>query len=233
MASPCRRRISTPSNSASPSRTRSPAANARSPSMASVSRPSPPSTRTRSYRRTANVSASIVTDAARDRDRVVVGAGLDEQRPLHHAHRQRALDELALAGAGLGALQVAADPLRERARERGVGLVGDQQQVVVLGHGAAEQPLPRFCVLEQPVAQVLRGDARDLEPDRVAAARARTSARTAGRSARGSCPRSCAARHRRAGRRRTRASARTWSSRPRRTRRRAAPSRARARRPRR
>ena len=61
MASPSRRRISTPSNSASPSRARSPAAYTWPASVASVSSPSPPSTRTRSYPLTLNVAPLSVT----------------------------------------------------------------------------------------------------------------------------------------------------------------------------
>ena len=88
-----------------------------------------------------------------ERDRVVVGAAGDDQRAALDAHRQRALDELALAVLQPRALDVAADLLGERPREVGVVERGDEQQVLVLRDRAAEQPLARLGVVEQPVAQ--------------------------------------------------------------------------------
>ncbi len=102
-----------------------------------------------------------------DLDAVVAGAALDQQRAVLDPHRRGPLDELALAVARAGALQVAADPLREIAGEPGVLERGDEQQAAVERHGAAEQPLLRVGVGEQAVAQRLRGDAGDLEQDRV------------------------------------------------------------------
>ena len=89
-------------------------------STASVSSPSPPSTRTRSKRRASNVCVAERHAAGRrERDRVVAGGAVDDQRPLDHPHRQRAFDELAVAVAGPRALEVAADlAARTRARAR-------------------------------------------------------------------------------------------------------------------
>ena len=106
-------------------------------------------------------------EAVAQRHRLVVRAAGHDQRPLLDADRRRPVDELALAVARLGAPQVAADPLGERAGELRVGELGDQQQTPAERHGSAEQLLARRLVGEQPVAQRLRGHAGDLELDRV------------------------------------------------------------------
>ena len=108
----------------------------------------------------------------------------DDQRAAIEPHRQRALDELALAVLDPRALDVAADLLGERPREVGVVERGDEQQVLVLRDRAAEQPLARLGVGEQPVAQRVGAHARHVEQHAVDVARAargagRTSARTA------------------------------------------------------
>ena len=99
--------------------------------------------------------------------RLVVRAAGHDQRPPLDADRRRPFDELALAVVRLGAPQVAADPLGERAGELRVGELGDQQQAPAQRHGPAEQLIARRLVGEQPVAQRLRGHAGDLELDRV------------------------------------------------------------------
>ena len=133
-----------------------------------------------------------------------------------HAHRQRALDELAVAAARLARACRSPPICFANARASvGVGLVGDQQQVVVLGDRAAEQPLARLGVVEQPVAQVLRGR-RSGTSSRIASPPDRGLERQHGLLGEARADR---VRDRvqlvvvERGRRRTRASARTWSSR--------------------
>ena len=101
--------------------------------------------------------------------RVVLGGAGDQQAALLDpgAAGGRHLDELAVAVAGGGAPQVAADPLGEPARELGVLERGDEQQAAVERDRAAEQPLTRLGVLEQALAQRAGAHARYLELDGV------------------------------------------------------------------
>ena len=129
--------------------------------------PPPPSTTTRSMARLGRVARSPVAvevDGQRARgelevDLLVGRAAGDEQPAVAQLERgrRRRLDELAVAAAG--ARRGSRSPpmgCGERAGELGVGEGGDQDQVLVERHGAAEQPLGRLLIGEQALAQRVR-----------------------------------------------------------------------------
>ena len=121
-------------------------------------------------RANANVSPPKVTSIRPARevsDLVLIRAAGDDQRAALDPHRQRTGDELAPPVRRRGALEVAADAPRERARERRVLQRRHEQQVPALCHRPAGQPLARLGVGQQPVAKRRGGDARHVELDRV------------------------------------------------------------------
>jgi hypothetical protein len=107
--------------------------------------------------------------AGAESERVGVGRSGHDERPVLEpgAAGRRGFHELALAVLRHGPARVPADPLGEGGRQPGVGAVGDEQQVAVERHGAAEPALAGDRVGEQAVAQRLGCDVGDVELDRV------------------------------------------------------------------
>ena len=100
---------------------------------------------------------------------VVAGRAGDAQRALLDpgAAVGGHVDELALAVGRLRALEVAADALGEVAGELRVLERGDEQQVPVERHRAAEQALARLLVVGEALLEGLGADAGHLEQDAV------------------------------------------------------------------